>query len=552
MFSTNSYTGFRVLLYGIIMLFSWNLNAQMNQGGSPLKSSSRSEVLEWVDLEEVSVKTLLLEDEWTALTGRKNQRIAKEIEVLLHPEYAGSWEENSDGTLIWRLGIRGKGAKALGIVFSRYVLEKGARIFIYDPAGDMVLGAYTSLNNKSNGSLPVSYLQGDELIIQMEIPPECENYGELQIGFVRWAYLPVFEEKSLKDGYFGSSGDCNVDINCFLGDDWQIVKNSVVRMINIEKCTGTLINNTRQDSTAYILTAAHCIFHDNKLHETTFYFNYESPTCDGGDGSIEFSIAGATLLATGDTLENPRDSDSLDFALLKLSLAPPKSYNPYFAGWNRSTTPAQHSTTIHHPGADVKKIAVDLDPPEVSYHDINYFPELIRYSHWRIRKWDTATTEPGSSGCPLFDENKLVIGSLTGGRAICENPENDYFTRFDYAWDYYSDPAKQLKHWLDPDNTGPVSLTGLGPNSISTQTFSRDLILYPNPARDRLTVVTDLPPGKETEISVYNVSGRLQIQMRLDWNGKAGIDVSGLNPGIYVFRLRQGSIMLNRQFIIGH
>ncbi len=290
-----------------------------------------------------------------------------------------------DGTRIWKLGIRGRGAKALGLVFNRYVLEPGTRIFISDPSGKHVLGAFTDQNNKPSGSLPVSYLQGDELIIQMEVPPGSTGFGELQIGSVRYAYLPVFEKKSaLDDPYYGSSGNCNVDINCQLGDEWQVVKNSVVRLLNIEKCSGLLINNVKQDGKAYVYTAAHCVFQNNKYQPTVFYFNFENESCNDSLVPVPNTISGAKLIATGDTLENPRDEDSLDFALLELSVAPPKSYNPYYAGWNRSKNPAQNTTAIHHPSGDVKKIAVDLDAPETSYHDPDYFPDLVLYSHWRI------------------------------------------------------------------------------------------------------------------------------------------------------------------------
>jgi lysyl endopeptidase len=536
----------------ILLLYPTAGYSQMSMGGSPLKSSAPEEV-EWINLETVRVDELMLEDEWISMTGRKNQRFATEIQVSVQPGQTGTWKEYPNGTLVWRAGIRGKGARALGLEFSRYVLEPGVKLFIYDPAQKHVLGAYTDRNNKQNGSLPVSFLPGDELILQMEVPPQCDDYGELQLGFVRWAYLPVITNKSVSDGYFGNSGPCNVDINCSLGDDWQVQKNAVLRLITAtEKCTGVLINNTRQDSTAYVYTAAHCVFQDNKYQNPIFYFHYESPYCDGPDGSTEFSISGATLIATGDTLENPRDADSLDFALLKLSVAPPAYYQPYFIGWNRSSTPAQHTTTIHHPAGDVKKIAIDTDPPVNNYHNLNYFPELVRFSHWRIVKWDIATTEFGSSGCPLFDQNQLLVGTLTGGQATCTYPYNDYFTRFDYAWDYYPEPTRQIKHWLDPDDTGVMSLGGLAGWAVGTGSIkeAEEISLFPNPAGDLLNVQSGLARGREAGILVYDLTGKLVLQKKLAWQGEATLDVSGIQPGLYILRFRQGDSTVTRRFLI--
>ncbi|MFC2099110.1 T9SS type A sorting domain-containing protein [Bacteroidota bacterium] len=546
----------KLAIFGVLLfVFSMSVSAQLSLGGTPLKSQSLSEP-EWINLEQVRVDELLLEDKWLSLTGKKNHRIAKELQVSISPEQQGNWEQLRDGTLIWRIGIRGRGARGLGLVFSRYVLAEGTRLYIYDPSGENVLGAYTNRNNKVSGYLPVSYLPGDEMIIQLEVPQKTENYGELHIGSVRQAYLPVFEEKSVDDKYFGTSGDCNVDINCTLGDDWQLVKNSVVRMISTEKCTGVLINNVRQDDKAYVYTAAHCVFQSNKLQPIVFYFNYESPTCDGPDGSVSNSISLATLVATGDTLENPRDADSLDFALLELSVAPPDSFLPYFAGWNRSPTPAQHTTTIHHPSGDVKKIALDLDPPEVSYHDPDYFEDLIRGSHWRIMEWDTATTEFGSSGCPLFNEDQLVVGTLTGGQATCSFQENDYFTRLDYAWDYYPDSTKQLKCWLDPDDTGVMSLAGkVGDSVVDNVSISRapeieSLSLYPNPANQLVTVRAGLESHRETHISIYHITGKLIMHKSISWEDKTTLDVSELQAGFYVFRLSQDNRFATSRLVI--
>jgi len=535
-------------------LLSGNSFAQISKGGQPLKTSSPRVDIEWVNLEDVRVEELLLEDEWMALTGKKNQRIAKEIPVSIRPDQLGNWSQSTNGTRIWQLGIRGEGAKALGIVFNRYELEHGCRIFISDPSGNYVLGAFTSRNNKPSGNLSVSYLQGDELIIQMEVPPGTDNYGELKIGSVRWAYLPVFEEKSGMDTFFGNSGPCNVDINCPLGSDWQMVKNSVVRMINAEKCTGMLINNVKEDDRAYIYTAAHCVFQNNKYQSTIFYFNYESDSCEGADVSVMHSISGATLISTGDTLENPRDGDSLDFALLELSIAPPDSFLPYFAGWNRSPVPAQKTTSIHHPSGDVKKISADYDPPEISMHDLDYFKTegLIPLSFWRVLEWDVATTEPGSSGCPLFNQDQLFIGTLTGGQATCSFQENDYFTRFDMAWDYYPEPSKQLKHWLDPDNTGVMSLGGKAGDPLAVYTLPEtgEFNVYPNPANEVLYFEGRRQNGSPVEIRIYNVTGNLVMQKRLSGHSATSLDVSGLKPGIYIFRITQGDYADSKRFLI--
>jgi hypothetical protein len=544
----------KYLLICLLFLIQQVADAQLSRGGKPIGAGTMKSSFQWISLDDARVDELLLEDQADAIRGLKNRRIAREIPVSLNPERDGTWEWMHDGTRIWRLGIRGTGARALGIVFNRYFLEEGARLFLYDPMMKKVLGAYTNENNKSSAMLPVSYLPGGELIIQLEIPFELVDYGELQVGTVRYAYQPVFEDKSLYDDYFGRADSCNIDINCPAGNDWQLLKRSVVRMVNAELCTGVLVNNTNEDGKPYIYTAAHCVFDrsSGEYQPSVFYFNYDSPTCDGPDGNDQFSIAGATLVATGDTSENPRDADSLDFALLELSVIPPDSFMPYYAGWNRSKSPAQHTTTIHHPRGDVKKISKDYDPPETSYHDEDYLPELVKYSHWRILEWDLATTQSGSSGCPLFDQDQRVVGTLTGGAANCVNSVNDYYTKFDYAWDYYDALTKQLKHWLDPAGNGTMTLDGWKPLSVTGPTPSENLSLriYPNPADGLLHVQTDLPGRGDTEISVFHISGTLLLQSTYTQTGTYTLDVSQLGPGIYILRLRKDQQIANQRFII--
>jgi hypothetical protein len=144
------------------------------------------------------------------------------------------------------------------------------------------------------------------------------------------------------------------------------------------------------------------------------------------------------------------------------------------------------------------------------------------------------------------------VGTLTGGQASCSFPYNDYFTRFDYAWDYYPEPARQLRHWLDPDNTGVMTLGGMPGWAVGTGrvTGPEELSLYPVPAGDFLTVRAGLPGGISTEILVYDLTGKPVLHKELAWQGEAGIDVSGLQPGLYILHLRQGERLATHRFLV--
>jgi hypothetical protein len=137
----------------------------------------------------------------------------------------------------------------------------------------------------------------------------------------------------------------------------------------------------------------------------------------------------------------------------------PIDYEPYYAGWNIDTIGIENTTTIHHPSGDVKKITKDFDSPVTG----NYGDTYDEDTHWRIKQWDIGTTEGGSSGAPLFDQNKRIIGDLTGGEASCDYNYNDYFAKISHSWNDFGNADHQLENWLDPNNTYFRAIDGYYP-----------------------------------------------------------------------------------------
>jgi len=371
---------------------------------------------------------------------------------------AGQWEILENGDKLWRIQVKSPGAYSLNLTFDVFHLPDGAKVFLYNPDHSTLLGAFTSQNNKPSKVLSVMPIPGEELIVEYYEPATVNFPGELHIEQVGHDYLNIF---GVKDNNFGRSGSCNIDINCAEGSEWQTEKHAVCRLLinNKDLCTGTLINNTQNNQIPYVLSANHCVSTQYLAEHTVFVFNYESPACGGGDGSVSESISGADLVAT----KNP-DSGYLDFTLLKLSATVPLTYSPYFAGWDRRGIVPQNGTSIHHPMGDVKKVSKDNDAlVQTSYTGYGYDPD----SFWKVLQWDLGTTEGGSSGSPLFDQNHRIVGSLTGGEADCDSSVNDYFQMFSVSYEKYSADSLQLKHWLDPTNSGVGYLDGYAPKDIS-------------------------------------------------------------------------------------
>ncbi len=379
-------------------------------------------------------------------------RFARAVEVDISPATGGRWDKLSGGQRVWRIRVLYKQARSLGLIFGKFRLAPGEKVFVYDPAGRQVLGAFTADNNKPWGSLAVQPLAGSSLIIEYRVPDKSGPRGELALTRVSVGYLDIFRQAGSKDDRFGMSGPCNVDINCPAGDGWQKEKNAVVRIFinNNELLSGVLMNTAINNAAPYILSAGHGIESQEDAENSVFVFGYESPYCDGPDGSVTKSISGSDLLAR---------IDSLDFTLVKMSRVPPFTYYPYFAGWNASDDiPVPPVVTIHHPMGDVKKITIDNDDPVSADYDV-----YDKGTFWEILQWETGTTEPGSSGAPLFDAHHRVVGTLSGGDAHCGNSVRDYFQKLSAEWDDYPDSSQQLKHWLDPKDFGFLFWNGNDP-----------------------------------------------------------------------------------------
>ncbi len=394
----------------------------------------------------VDVPSLLAEDAAEESKGVPF-RFGYPFEVSYDLVNAGTWETLPDGGRLWRLAISSPGAYSINLVYRDFRLPPGARFFIYNEDRSMVIGAFTRDNNKEHGRFATGLVKGDKCILEYYEPPDVVEPGIIDIERIVHAYKNLFDRAELNEAMgFGGSGSCNNNVNCPEGAEWQDDKRSVAMITTqggFRLCTGALVNNIREDLTPYFLTANHCLGGEDTW---VFMFNYESPSCANIDGPTWMTVSGSTLRST---------STNSDFALLELSEQPPDSYAVYYAGWSADGTAAQSAVGIHHPSGDIKKISFDYDPVTTSG------------SFWQIGVWDDGTTEPGSSGSPLFDSmTHRIIGQLCCGTASCQSLTSDFYGKFSISWNG-AGPSTRLRDWLDPDNTGVLVLDGLDPLGVN-------------------------------------------------------------------------------------
>ena len=445
-------------IFSFLAFFAVSLlaNGQISNGGKPLQlghlKSLKRQIVEMPKVDNFELLKASVRENQNE-NQLKPFRFAHSFPVSINRENNGVMYENIEGFSVWQVTIKSEGALSLNVIFNPYHVPPGAKLYILDQDQKKKLGAFTDFNNKEFNSFAVSPVAGDEITIQYEEPLDADFKGEIGISKVNHDFVGVVAGKNERRPLGKMAGSCNVDVNCELAEDWESLKNSVCRIFidGTEACTGTLVNNTSQDQKPYILTANHCYRdHINGEESSVFLFNYQSPYCGNLDGDISNSISGGIYRS---------NDDSLDFRLVEMTIPPPPEFRPYYAGWDNSGDIPTSEVAIHHPQGDIKKISIDYDSPIIDSFNHRYVPDAF----WRTLRWEEGTTEFGSSGCGYFNQDHQLIGTLTGGAASCSNSIDDYFSRFDIYWDYHDEQERQIKHWLDPVNTGILSLEGLEP-----------------------------------------------------------------------------------------
>lgn len=125
---------------------------------------------------------------------------------------------------------------------------------------------------------------------------------------------------------------CEINVTHSSGDPWRDQISAVAKYVinNIQKCTGTLLNNTNNPRMPYFLTARHC-FQDPQTGSDPItitvaggganihvYWNYQSSSSAPYDHTVDpsnvFDETGVSVVAS---------YDPSDFLLLQLTHPPP-------------------------------------------------------------------------------------------------------------------------------------------------------------------------------------------------------------------------------------
>jgi lysyl endopeptidase len=420
---------------------------QQGKGGLPKSTTllSSNSIAAYRVFEEPNISRLRAEDKETDGKGIAPWRFGYNNSVQIDLFETGSLVDLDNGDQIWFLKLECTNALTVNLTFENSSIPEGNELYVYNPDKTTVLGAFTS-NHLYEGQLGTELISGSTAIIEYYIPQVNKNLPTtIQLAKVTHGYRTAQE---FKEKAFGDAGNCNMNVNCPDGAEWVNQRNSVVMLVSGSNgfCSGALINNTNYDGKPYVLTASHCYSDPTNW---VFRFNWQAEGCQNPSMSPSFqSLSGAALRAR----RTPSDMCLVEITGGLENETVPASYSPYFAGWNNLDVEPSRTVGVHHPRGDIKKISFD----DNSAHATQAMGSTEANSSWEV-VWDrNTTTEGGSSGSPLFDQNGRIIGQLWGGGANCSNLTlPDWYGRVHNSWNpENSDASNQLKHWLDPDDTG--------------------------------------------------------------------------------------------------
>lgn len=405
------------------------------------KPSKRIQEMPTFDLEKMQK-----EDEVTDTTNLP-YRFGKSFDVSFILD-DGEWD-NVEGGRLWSMSFKSNRAKSLNFIFDKFHLPVGTELYITNTDNTVLYGPVTSAAIPKKGFFLTDIIPGDEATIYLYEPDSVRNMSSLRIKRVVHGYRTLFQEDSY--GNLNTSAECQIDVAC--SPDYADESNAIALVLLSGGdclCSGSLLMSTDYSFKPYFLTAFHCadLVNDSHLSESEisnaeewmFKFFYKKKTC-GGNVMTGKTYNSAILRAGW---------NQSDFLLMEINGNLQNDDSMFWLGWDRSGIVPSSGVCIHHPQGDIMKISTDDDTLVSS--SIKGFSN----NGWRAR-WDEGVTEGGSSGAPLLNQDKRVVGQVYGkktedyieGSTPCER-KNTHFGKFDMSWTGGGTNSSRLSNWLDP------------------------------------------------------------------------------------------------------
>jgi hypothetical protein len=450
---------------------------------APLNPAAAQDVLD-VDLRP------LIED-----AARHRTRFAVEVPDRFSTSTHGTWTAGG-ATRDWTYSVRVPSAVSMSFYAMPVQLPASARLTV---SGAEASSTYRA-SDVARASIWSRPLLGDTLTFKLTV-------SAADASKVR------FEVVSLQAGYRGLSPGvpdhpyykrlhpaktaaavppCVQNYACNATDANRGPAKATVALLiaNLGQCTGTLVNNTREDARPYVLTARHCENGElgggapEAAAAITVYWDAVT-TC----GEILGSLYSGTL----HTQSGARTvAEQQDAWLIELDRAP-EITDPYFAGWDATGGVFVGGYSVHH--------AMGRDQQFVAWHGqsiLQHIPAAVLGAPYDSDFWGVVNSfgnvGAGASGGALFDPSNRVVANASlaylidgaGSDGVCPTTPppapsaatiTAQYTALSAVWNSTADASSTtgsitMRSALDPDGTGRLVLDGMGfmPVQLSAST----------------------------------------------------------------------------------
>jgi hypothetical protein len=369
-----------------------------------------------------------------------------------------SWSQVAGGGRVARVEIASPGAAALRIALDLPSGASGIAVKLAGSAKDApAFGAFSARDiaeaARRDGAFWSPTLSGEKATIEITAAPGASLDG-VTLRIPRISHLVVDGADLLAplgplaraSSGIGTAGSCNVDVACIAASDPGAadLSKSVAKLIFVGDdgrsylCSGTLINDSIQSNTPYLLGADHCLNSASIARTLDTYWFFAAVSCNSK------SVPAYTHTPGGSKLLG-RSQDN-DWAIVKLNDTPPAGTR--LAAWRAEPLAVGTQViSLHHPSGDLVKYSRGAVTGNFPVEDVfvnGFFTEVV---------WSQGITEAGSSGGPFATLGASgayeVRGGLYGGQSACTFPKApDYYSHLETA-------LPLMREYLTPDAGNP-------------------------------------------------------------------------------------------------